>query len=158
LQLDETALLFNHQQRLESRQKLLDDLRLERKRHPQLEDADPRLRQRLRIEGHVAQRGLHVVVGFAGCDDPDAVLLVPRNDAVEAVRAREGPGRRQPGRVELALGVERGRDDQQRVQAAVPNRRLRFDDGPAARRKLDHAAAVAYVRCELEPAPETGEA
>ena len=105
-QLDERALLLDHEQLFEPARELPHDARLHRVEHPDLEEADAVAAQRLVVEAELAQRLAQVVVRLARRRDAEPRVRRRHRDAVELVRGRERLGRLEPPDVDLALGLE----------------------------------------------------
>src|SRR5262249_37542085 len=95
LQLEEAALFLHHQDRAQALGEVIPELRLERERHAELGDANPKLIQVLGAYPHIAQRLLQIVIRFArsGDSQPSVASAV---HAVHPVAPRELAGRFKP--------------------------------------------------------------
>ena len=119
-QLEEAALLLDHEQLLEPAGELPDDPPLQRVEHPELEEPDPVTAERRIVEAQVAQRLPEVVVGLAGRRDAEPCARRLHRDPVEPVGGGERPGGLEAPVHDLALGVERVGRQKPRDLAHLP--------------------------------------
>ena len=106
-QLDEAALLFDHEQLLEPARELTDDPALEREEHAELEEPDPVPPEGGIVEAQVGQGLPEVVVGLARRHDPEPRVRRRDGDPVEPVGGGKRPGGLEATVHDLTLDVER---------------------------------------------------
>jgi hypothetical protein len=93
LVLDDLALLFHHEDLVESVGELADRIGLERPRHRDLEHPQADRRSLPGVDAQLLERLEHVTPRLAGCADAEPRRGAVVRDAIEPVRARVGDGR-----------------------------------------------------------------
>src|SRR5215207_959633 len=157
--LDERALLLRDQYLVEPAGELAGDLRLERRDHAELQDADAGALEGAAVEPELAQGVHQVVVGLAGDHDAEPGALRAL-DAVQTVLARVRERQLGAWAEEGALHVERGGCQQVAVRhvlvgLAVPLHGRHHRHHPV-RRDGGGGDGVGHAGHDLEARPEAG--